>query len=64
MKALFLALTLTLTACDAPCTLPDGTEIADGESVPADDGCNTCTCDNGELACTLMGCVDSGDSGT
>ncbi len=63
MRALLLSLTLALTACDAPCTLGDGTELENGESAPAGDGCNTCTCDNGELACTLIGCVDSGDSG-
>lgn len=29
-----------------------------GDSFPAGDGCNTCTCmETGEAACTLMGCV-------
>ena len=28
----------------------------DGESFPADDGCNQCSCTNGALRCTLMAC--------
>lgn len=27
-----------------------------GESFKAPDGCNTCSCDDGEIACTLIGC--------
>lgn len=27
-----------------------------GESFPAGDGCNSCTCENGTAPCTLMGC--------
>ena len=30
-----------------------------GESFPASDGCNACTCsENGQIACTLMACID------
>lgn len=32
---------------------------SDGTSgILATDGCNTCSCDDGELSCTLMACVD------
>lgn len=27
-----------------------------GESFPAEDGCNNCSCENGEVVCTLMAC--------
>lgn len=27
-----------------------------GESVPSGDNCNTCSCNNGQVACTLMAC--------
>jgi len=37
-------------------SLPDTCE--DGETLPAPDGCNVCTCLNGGWACTLIGCVD------
>jgi hypothetical protein len=34
-------------------------ECTPGDMMPADDGCNTCTCgDDGLWACTLLGCVD------
>lgn len=35
----------------------DGTCV-DGETRPADDGCNTCSCIDGEWACTLMACLE------
>lgn len=36
----------------------DGQTYFPGESFPAGDGCNTCTCaPSGEVACTKMGCV-------
>jgi len=35
----------------------NGQNVAPGESVPADDGCNTCACsDSGEMVCTMMAC--------
>lgn len=34
-----------------------GKEYKTGESFPASDGCNSCSCSNGEAACTLLGCV-------
>ena len=37
----------------------NGTPHQAGESFPAEDGCNTCTCqENGSVACTLIGCVE------
>ena len=27
-----------------------------GEGFPSEDGCNSCSCDNGNVACTLMAC--------
>jgi len=39
-------------------------ECSDGDTKPADDGCNTCTCDeNGNWACTEMACVAPSDAG-
>jgi hypothetical protein len=38
------------------CTV-DGTVYRDGTTgIRAADGCNTCSCSHGELACTLLGC--------
>jgi hypothetical protein len=28
----------------------------EGDSFPATDGCNTCSCSDGEVVCTLMAC--------
>jgi len=33
---------------------PDGTS-----GIPAGDGCNSCSCRNGSLSCTLIGCLES-----
>lgn len=31
-----------------------------GESFPAEDGCNSCTCEEkGNVSCTEMGCIDN-----
>lgn len=30
-----------------------------GDSFPAQDGCNTCSCQGGKIACTLMACNNS-----
>ncbi len=44
--------------CDpAPgdCTL-DGKTYRNGDTLPSPDGCNTCSCMNGQIACTLIAC--------
>jgi len=33
-----------------------GKTYRSGERFPADDGCNSCSCGNGRVACTLMAC--------
>jgi hypothetical protein len=33
-----------------------GTQYDDGESFPAMDGCNSCSCDDGNVGCTEIGC--------
>ena len=39
--------------------------LSKGASIPAGDGCNTCSCgENGQVACTLIECVDAGTDGT
>ena len=41
---------------DAPCSL-DGVSYESGATgIPASDGCNTCGCQDGQLACTLIAC--------
>ncbi len=52
---------LTLSACDfGPKMIGNETEGAaecqDGETKPADDGCNTCGCNDGEWECTEKAC--------
>jgi hypothetical protein len=49
----------TTSGSDGACSY--GGETYDvGESFPAEDGCNTCTCmEDGSAACTLMGCVNT-----
>lgn len=37
----------------------NGWAYTDGESFSASDGCNTCTCSNGDIVCTEMACVDT-----
>ena len=58
---LFVCATATLTGCppfEAE-PLPDPGQCQPGETRPADDGCNTCTCeDDGSWACTEIGCVE------
>src|SRR5690606_24263667 len=34
----------------------DGASYADGESFPAGDSCNTCSCSDGKVACTRAAC--------
>lgn len=44
-------------ACVTTCTY-DGTEYLPGDSFPAADGCNTCSCGaNGMVGCTKMACT-------
>lgn len=33
-------------------------ECTDGDTRPAEDGCNTCTCSEGTWGCTELGCGD------
>ncbi len=35
----------------------NGNTYGPGESVPSSDTCNTCSCDNGQIACTAMACT-------
>lgn len=42
-------------ALQGSCTQDDMT-YADGDEVPAPDSCNSCSCDNGQIACTAMAC--------
>ncbi|KKP63702.1 MAG: Kielin/chordin-like protein [candidate division WS6 bacterium GW2011_GWE1_34_7] len=36
--------------------LYNGVEYANGQGFPADDGCNSCSCTNGKVVCTLIAC--------
>jgi hypothetical protein len=38
----------------------DGITYKSGDSFKAPDGCNTCSCDDGEIGCTLKACVGDG----
>ena len=65
-----LAVTVAVGACDSEPLANTGTCIYQGEtfakgvSIPAGDGCNTCSCRaDGQVACTLIGCVDAGSDG-
>lgn len=40
----------------------DGKTYGEGESFNSTDGCNTCTCDNGNVACTTETCTKEDDS--
>lgn len=40
-----------------------GTIYADGVTFPSDDGCNSCNCAQGGVACTHRACVDTCDYG-
>jgi hypothetical protein len=46
----------------ASCSV-DGTTYAHGQSFSSSDGCNTCGCDDGVVACTTKGCVGDGGLG-
>ncbi len=54
------ALGACMDDADPTTCVVDGVEHAPGDTFPADDGCNTCTCgDDGEVSCTLIGCVET-----
>lgn len=44
------------TCDDGQCAAPENPTCQDGETRDAGDGCNTCICDNGDWACTEIGC--------
>jgi len=69
---LLLLLTMGVGPCESKplgsvdgCTY-NGKTYASGMSFPAADGCNTCSCEDGKAACSLLGCSDGGmpDSGS
>lgn len=42
----------------------DGSDsCTEGDTKPADDGCNTCSCSDGGWACTEIGCLPDGTGG-
>lgn len=46
--------------CGGPSTCEyDGKVYQHGDSFPSSDGCNSCSCDAGRVACTLKACVKS-----
>lgn len=47
----------TGAALQGSCT-QDGETYADGDEVPAPDSCNSCSCENGQIACTAMACEE------
>ncbi len=74
LLSLSLASFVTLVACGGDVSLgKDGNAVkagksctegtktyADGETFKCADGCNTCSCRNGEISGTLMGCISDG----
>jgi hypothetical protein len=49
-------------ACGAGSCTVDGYRYQDGvRGIPAGDGCNTCSCDDGQAACTVMACNTAGN---
>jgi Pacifastin inhibitor (LCMII) len=43
-------------ASSDPSCVYDDNEYADGQTFPSTDGCNTCSCDDGAVACTERAC--------
>lgn len=41
----------------------NGWAYSEGDTFESTDGCNTCSCSNGQVVCTEMACVES-DPGT
>jgi len=35
----------------------NGITYQNGDGFQAEDGCNSCSCDNGQVACTMMACI-------
>jgi len=63
---LLLLFTMGVGPCDSKplgsvdgCTY-NGKTYASGMSFPAADGCNTCSCQDGKAACSLLACTDGG----
>ena len=60
---LVAALAAFAIGCGGPCEI-DGKTVKVGESAPAGDGCNTCSCEKyGQASCTEMGCIDTDPDG-
>jgi hypothetical protein len=55
IRALLLAGGMLFIGCDCE---EGGKTYEHGESWTRADGCNTCTCDNGAISCTLIVCID------
>ena len=45
-----------LVGCGGAACEYEGETYEDGESFPAADDCNTCTCEDGNASCTELGC--------
>lgn len=59
---------LVVLACTSGSSTPaactyDGKSYASGSHFPSSDGCNSCSCDNGSVMCTLLACFDGGPDG-
>jgi hypothetical protein len=46
------------TAPGRQCSIGGVTYASGSSGIPAEDSCNTCSCSDGELECTLLGCPD------
>ena len=52
---MLLSILLSLFACaGADCTTESGVTHASGETWTCDDDCNTCSCEDGAIASTMM----------
>lgn len=51
------------TNTGASCT-SDGVTYSNGASFKSTDGCNSCSCDNGKVACTEIACISPTGEGT
>lgn len=52
-------LACTKMACPAKTCEYNGNTYNDGDSFPSSDGCNTCSCSSGAVACTEKACVST-----
>lgn len=58
--ARWIWLAAALGACGHDTCEYGGVTYEEGDTFPADDGCNTCTCEkHGAVSCTEMGCLSS-----